>query len=223
MTPALPEHGPRYVAVEGVIGAGKTTLARMLAERFDARLVLEEFEDNPFLPRFYEDPARWAFQTQLTFLASRFRQQQALQTGDLFQQSAVSDYLFDKDRIFARTTLAGDELGLYETLYALMEPNAPVPDLVVYLQSSVERLVRNVAHRGRSYEAGIDPAYLAELSAAYDQYSFSYRRSPLLIVNATEIDFVGQPLHFEELVRQVKSARQGTTYFNPASTLSLGL
>lgn len=218
----LPDH-LGYVAVEGVIGAGKSTLARMLAERAGGRLVLEEFEDNPFLARFYEDSARWAFQTQLTFLASRFKQQRGLASRDLFQRHLVADYTFDKDRIFAHVTLDGDELALYETLYGLMEASAPPPDLVVYLRSSVDRLLRNIALRGRSYEAGIDPAYLTELVDAYDRYFFHYRRGPLLIVDASRIDFVREPSHFDELVRQIGTVKGGTTYFNPPTEMQLAL
>ena len=218
--PAFPPH-LGYVAVEGVIGAGKTSLARMLADRAGGRLVLEEFEENPFLGTFYQDRDRWAFQTQLAFLASRFKQQKALAARDLFAPHVVADYAFDKDRIFAHVTLAGDELRLYETLYGIMEPAAPVPDLVVYLRSSVDRLLHNVALRGRAYEAGMDPAYLAELSDAYDRYFFHYTRSPLLIVDASRIDFVGERATFDELVRQVGTVRGGTAYFNPPQTMQL--
>ncbi|MEL6615148.1 MAG: 2-amino-4-hydroxy-6-hydroxymethyldihydropteridine diphosphokinase [Bacteroidota bacterium] len=220
MSLALPDH-LRYVAVEGVIGAGKSTLARMLAEKTDARLVLESFEDNPFLERFYADSERWAFQTQLTFLASRFRQQKVLAERDLFQTSVVSDYTFDKDRIFARVTLGGDEHRLYESLFSLMEPTIPAPDLVVYLRSSVDRLMHNVALRGRSYEAQMDPAYLAELTEAYDRYFFHYTRSPLLVVNSTQIDFVKEPSHFQELVRAIRQMKGGTTFFNPPGEMQL--
>jgi len=218
--PTLPAH-LGYVAVEGVIGAGKSTLARMLAQRADGRLVLEEFEDNPFLGTFYEDRDRWAFQTQLAFLASRFKQQKGLASRDLFHQHLVADYTFDKDRIFAHVTLDGDELRLYESLYGIMEPNAPIPDLVVYLRSSVDRLLHNVALRGRSYESNMDPSYLAELVEAYDQYFFHYRKSPLLIVDAAKIDFVREPATFDELVRQIASVRGGTAYFNPPKTMQL--
>ena len=220
MSLSLPDH-LGYIAVEGVIGAGKSTLARMLADRGGARLVLEEFEDNPFLGTFYQDRDRWAFQTQLAFLASRFRQQRQLAARDLFQSQVVSDYTFDKDRIFAHVTLAGDELALYESLFSIMETNAVAPDLVIYLRSSVDRLMHNVALRGRSYEAGMDAAYLAELSEAYDRHFFHYRRSPLLIVDASRIDFVREPSHFEELVRQIRRIQGGTTYFNPPPTMQL--
>jgi deoxyadenosine/deoxycytidine kinase len=223
MTPRAPTLPPHlgYVAVEGVIGAGKTALARLLAGRAGGRLVLEEFEENPFLGTFYEDRDRWAFQTQLAFLASRFKQQKALATRDLFHPHVVADYTFDKDRVFAHVTLSGDELRLYETLYGLMEPAAPTPDLVVYLRSSVDRLLHNVALRGRAYEADMDPAYLAELSAAYDRYFFHYTKSPLLIVDASRIDFVRERATFDELVRQVGSVRGGTAYFNPPEAMQL--
>ena len=216
----LPEH-LRYIAVEGVIGVGKSSLARMLADRTGARLVLEEFGENPFLSHFYEDPDRWAFQTQLSFLASRFRQQKAFASRDLFQQAVIADYTFEKDRIFAHVTLSGDELQLYESLFGLMEANAPVPDLVVYLQASVDRLMHNIALRGRSYETNMDRAYVTELAGAYDQYFFHYVKSPLLIINASQLDFVRQPEHFEELVRQIAHPPSATAHFNPPSSMQL--
>ncbi|HYE96576.1 MAG TPA: deoxynucleoside kinase [Rubricoccaceae bacterium] len=218
--PLLPDR-LRYVAIEGVIGSGKTSLAERLATRTGARLVLEQFEDNPFLPRFYEDRARWAFPTQLAFLASRFRQQKALAARDLFQQAVVADYVFDKDRVFAHLTLDGDELQLYESLFSLMEPNAPVPDLVVYLQASVDRLMHNIALRGRPYEAGMDRAYIADLAAAYDRFFAHYRKSPLLVVHSTQIDFVREPAHLDALLAQIGSATAGTTVFNPPASMQL--
>ena len=216
----LPER-LRYIAVEGVIGAGKSSLARMLAERTGARLVLEEFGENPFLSHFYEDPERWAFQTQLSFLASRFRQQKVFASRDLFHQAVITDYTFEKDRIFAHVTLSGDELQLYESLFSLMEANAPVPDLVVYLQASVDRLMHNISLRGRSYETNMDRAYITELAGAYDQYFFHYVKSPLLIINASQLDFVRQPEHFEELVRQIAHPPSATAHFNPPSSMQL--
>lgn len=212
----------RYIAIEGPIGAGKTTLARILAQRFNAHLVLEAFDENPFLPRFYEDRGRWAFQTQLNFLASRFRQQQELQKRSLFHQIYISDYTFDKDRIFARLSLSGDELHLYETLYGIMLPQMPTPDLVVFLQSSRERLLQHIARRGRPYERDMDPGYLDALSEAYDQYFFHYTKSPLLIINSAHIDFVKNPDELEQLVRQIAILRHpGMTYFNPRPTGTL--
>lgn len=205
-----------YVVIEGVIGAGKTTLARLMAERFDAKLVLEEFEENPFLERFYEDRERWAFQTQLAFLASRFRQQKELRARDLFHRVVISDYSFDKDRIFAHLNLDGDELQLYETLFGLMEPNTPTPDLVVYLQSTPDRLMQNIMKRGRPYESDMDPAYIEALHEAYNYYFFRYTKSPLLIVNAARIDFVENQEELDELIRYIATMEHhGTMYVNP--------
>jgi deoxyadenosine/deoxycytidine kinase len=200
-----------YLAVEGAIGAGTTSLARRLAARWDADLVLEEFEDNPFLERFYDDPERWAFQTQLAFLASRYRQQKALAERDLFRDLRISDYLFDKDRIFARQTLSGDEWTLYDSLFRLMEPTVPSPDLVVYLRSSPERLMANIRKRDRPYERDMDPDYIADLHDAYDQYFRQYDRTPLLVVNAAEIDFVENPDDFRALARTVATANPSGT------------
>lgn len=196
----------RYIAVEGVIGAGKTTLARMLARQMKARLVLEEFEENPFLPDFYKDADRWAFHTQLAFLASRFKQQKPLLSRDLFHQRTISDYTFDKDRIFAHITLTGDELVLYESLYTLMEPTTATPDLVVYLRSSTDRLMQNIASRDREYERNMQRDYIAELTGAYDHYFNNYSRGPLLIINSTELDFVNKRKDFEELMSMIAEA-----------------
>lgn len=222
MSPFLPE-SLRYMAVEGVIGAGKTSLARMLAEQAEARLVLEEFEENPFLPDFYRDPERWAFHTQLAFLASRFRQQKGLRVPDLFHPRIVADYTFDKDRIFAHTTLQGDELELYENVYALMEPATAVPDLVVYLRSSVDRLMYNIAQRGRSYERSMERSYIAEVAAAYDHYFTHYTRGALLVVDVAAIDFVNNAEDFGRLVEEVAAAarRGGRSVITPPSSLEL--
>ena len=182
-----------FIAIEGVIGAGKTSLAKLLAERKNARIVLEEFEDNPFLPKFYEERERYAFQTQLAFLASRFKQQQNMMNKDLFHQLTISDYIFDKDRIFARLNLDEDELALYDTIYNIMAGIAPQPDLIIFIQSSVDRLIDNINQRGRSYERHITPEYLKELNDAYNHFFYHYTRSPLITINATEIDFVNNP------------------------------
>jgi deoxyguanosine kinase len=206
----------RYIAVEGVIGVGKTTLAQMLCERLSARVVLEKFEENPFLEKFYKDPEHYAFQTQIFFLLSRYRQQQELFQADLFQKVTVSDYMFEKDKIFAYLNLQDDELRLYETLVSQLEKNIPAPDLVVYLQSSVERLMSNIRNRGRSIEEPISEEYIRNLNEAYNYFFFRYKAAPLLIVNATQIDFVNNRKDFEELLAQiVRPQRSAVEYYNP--------
>ena len=210
----LPEH-LRYVAIEGVIGVGKTTLAKYLARRFSGHAVLEMFDENPFLESFYANRERWAFHTQLSFLASRFKQQKSIQNRDLFRTFVVSDYTFDKDWIFAHLNLTGDELSLYNSLFSIMEPTVPRPDLIVYLQSNTDRLMRNIVLRGRSYERKMRSDYIESLVEAYDYFFFRYIGSPLLIVNATELDFVKYPDDLDEIVRQMCTGRHtATTYFN---------
>lgn len=206
----------RHIAVEGVIGVGKTTLAAMIAERLGARLVLEKFEENPFLPKFYEDPEHFAFQTQIFFLLSRFKQQQEFFQADLFHNHIVSDYIFEKDKIFAYLTLQDDELKLYENVLNTVEKKIPTPDLVVYLQSSVERLMENIRKRARSYEVNMSEEYIRELNEAYNYFFFRYKSSPLLIVKATDIDFVENKGDFAELLEQIlRPNRAGVEYYNP--------
>lgn len=192
-----------FIAIEGVIGAGKTSLASMLAERHNARLVLEQFEENPFLPKFYEDRERYAFQTQLAFLASRFKQQQNMLSQDLFHEFTISDYIFDKDRIFARLNLDEDELSLYDNIFNIMAGISAQPDLVIFLQSSVERLMENIRQRGRDYEKNITEEYLSELNNAYNNFFYHYTKAPLMIINATEIDFVDNEQHLEYIEEQI--------------------
>jgi len=211
---SLPDH-LRYISIEGVIGVGKTTLAETIARRFRGHAVLEQFEENPFLSSFYSNTERWAFHTQLSFLASRFKQQKGLLNRDLFRSFVVSDYTFDKDRIFAQMNLSGDELSLYETMYTIMEPVVPQPDLIVYLQSSTDRLMKNIAQRGRTFEKKIKRSYIESLVEAYNYYFFRYVGSPLLIVNAVELDFVKYPDDLEEIIRQICVGRHSATiYFN---------
>ena len=206
----------RHIAIEGVIGAGKTTLAQMVAENLGGRLVLERFEENPFLPRFYEDPERYSFQTQIFFLLSRYKQQQEFFQADLFHDFVVTDYIFEKDKIFAYLTLADEELKLYETLLAAIEKNIPTPDLVVYLQCSVERLMSNIRSRGRKMEENLSEEYIRDLNEAYNYFFFRYKASPLLIVRATDIDFVNKKDDFEELLEQVlRPNRAPVEYYNP--------
>jgi deoxyadenosine/deoxycytidine kinase len=205
-----------HIAIEGVIGAGKTTLAQMLAERLGGRLLLERFEENPFLPKFYEDPEHYAFQTQIFFLLSRYKQQQDLFQADLFHDFVITDYIFEKDKIFAYLTLADEELKLYETLLAAIEKNIPTPDLVIYLQCSVDRLMSNIRSRARKMEERMSEEYIRDLNEAYNYFFFRYKGSPLLIVKATEIDFVNNGGDFDDLLRQILRAdRANVEYYNP--------
>src|SRR3990172_8807442 len=175
----------RFVAVEGVIGAGKTSLAKKIKERLNAGLILEQFDTNPFLEKFYSDRKRYAFQTQMFFLINRFKQQEELKQGNLFTEYIVSDYIFEKDRIFAYLNLSGEELKLYESIFPLLERSLNKPDLIVYLQPSVDRLIYNIKKRGRKIERNITRSYIEELSEAYNNFFFRYNKTPLLIVNST--------------------------------------
>jgi deoxyguanosine kinase len=207
--------GPRYIAVEGVIGVGKTSLTHLLAERLNAKVMLENPEENPFLEAFYKDPRHYAFQTQLFFLLSRFRQQQELPEPDFFHSTLVADYLFAKDRIFAYINLSEAEIVLYERVMAILEMRIRKPDLVVYLQSSTERLLRNIRKRNRHYEREISEGYLRTLNEAYNHFFFNFSDTPLLIVNATAIDYVDKPEHFEQLLEEIQRDATGTRYYNP--------
>ncbi len=206
---------PRYIAIEGAIGVGKTSLAKILANRFGWRLVQEEVGHNPFLERFYEDPRKYAFQTQLFFLLSRYRQQRELAQGNLFEKGVVSDYVLAKDKIFALINLEDDEISLYDSIYRLLVPTVPRPDLVIYLQARPEVLLSRVRKRGVEYERNISLDYLKTLSDAYNEYFFHYNETPLLVVNTSEIDFVESPRDLEHLVREVKSVKRGTYHYIP--------
>jgi len=206
---------PRYIAVDGVIGVGKTSLASLLAERLSGRLVLENPEENPFLDQFYKDPRHYAFQTQLFFLLSRFRQQQELPQPDFFHPLVVADYLFAKDRIFAYINLSEAEIALYEKVMGLLEVRTRKPDLVIYLQSSTDRLLQNIRRRNRPYEKEISETYLRTLNEAYNHYFFHYDETPLLIVNATAIDYVNNPDHLRDLIQEIDRDEIGTRYYNP--------
>ncbi|MBI2903567.1 MAG: deoxynucleoside kinase [Candidatus Methylomirabilis oxyfera] len=211
---------PRYIVVEGPIGVGKTSLAELLAERLQARKLLEGPEENPFLSQFYTDMRRYAFQTQLYFLLNRFRQQQELVQFDLFKQSLVSDYLFAKDKIFAYLTLDDNELALYERLHPLLEMRVQKPDLVLYLQAGTDVLMRRVQTRARAYERELDRTYLEDVNAAYNHFFFHYSVTPLLVVNTNDIDFVKHKEDFEDLVKQVEAVRAGTHYYVPLGSRS---
>jgi deoxyadenosine/deoxycytidine kinase len=205
----------RYIAIEGPIGAGKTTLASILVERFGGRLVTEPVEENPFLGAFYEDRRKYAFQTQLFFLLSRFQQQQQLFQQDLFNQVTVADYLFAKDRIFAALNLDPNELVLYEQVYGLIGGRTVKPDLVVYLQARHEILLGRIRRRGRAIERNLDPAYLEALSKAYNDFFFHYEDAPLLVVNTSDLDLVGSPADVDALIGVIRRHRKGTQHYNP--------
>jgi deoxyadenosine/deoxycytidine kinase len=205
-----------YIAIEGVIGAGKTSLAKRIGERLSAKFIFEQFENNPFLEKFYIDRKRFAFQTQMFFLINRFKQQQELHQEDLFSEHLVCDYIFEKDRIFAYMNLSKDELNLYESIYPLLARALRKPDLVIFLQSNPDRLVYNIKKRNRKVERALTRNYLEELSEAYNHYFFRYNSTPLLIVNSSDIDFVNSDNDFDELFKQIFREDRGfTEYFNP--------
>lgn len=202
----------RYIAIEGPIGVGKTTLAGLLAEVINARTVLEEFEDNPFLREFYRDKDRVAFQTQIYFLMARYKQQEDLRQHDLFARAIVSDYLFAKDRIFAYMNLSEAELQLYERIYDLLRPHLVQPDLVIYLQARPEILTRRLRKRGRDFEATIQVDYLEELMRSYNKFFFHYDETPLLIVDTSDVDYVAHREDFETLLELVRTTKEGTRH-----------
>jgi len=205
----------RYIVVEGVIGVGKTSLARLLSERLQARLVLEEVEENPFLKDFYRERARYAFQTQMHFLFSRYQQQRSLRQMELFRERMVADYLFQKDRIFASLNLSERELALYERLVGWLELEVMKPDIVVYLQASPDVLMERIARRARPYEKEMERDYIRHLNEAYNHFFFHYTEAPLLVVNTNAIDFVNNTEDFEDLRGRIVSHRQGTVYYAP--------
>jgi len=209
------EHSLRYIAVEGPIAVGKSSLARALARNYGARLVREPLEDNPFLARFYEEPQRYAFTAQLSFLIERYRQQQELAQMDLFQQATVADYLFAKDRIFAEITLSEDELVLYDRIYGLLDARVRQPDLVVFLDADIDVLLRRLRKRARSFEKRLGREYLEKLAEAYRRFFHGYRDAPLLVVNSSDIDFVENGGDFTDLVREIDGMGQGVQHYVP--------
>lgn len=206
---------PRFIAVEGNIGVGKTTLAKRLARTFNYDTLLEQAEENPFLDRFYLDRKNHALPTQLFFLFQRSRQFQELRQGDMFEPVRVADFLIDKDPLFARVTLDDDELSLYIKVYEQLIIDAPKPDLVVYLQAPVDVLMQRIRQRGKMSEQAIDRQYLNQLNEAYTQLFHYYNASPLLIVNATAIDLANNPQDYKQLVEYMLTIKSGRHYYNP--------
>ena len=213
-----PSANIRYLAIEGVIGVGKSSLAKIVAQRADARLMQEQFEENPFLSKFYQDRKAYAFQTQLFFLLSRHRQfAEQFAQQDLFHPFTVTDHTFDKDRIFARATLDDAEMALYSRVADVLERDVARPDFVVYLQADVEVLMQRIRKRGRHMERDIDPGYLRELIALYNEHFFRYRDCPVLIVNTNNIDFVENNDDLEMLLERIRQVPPGISAFIPES------
>ncbi len=206
-----------YIAIEGPIGVGKTSLVKLLGEKLSARIILEQFEDNPFLADFYDDPERFAFQTQLFFLLQRYQQQQELRQVDIFHNLLVTDYMFVKDRLFASLNLNEKEMPLYETVANLLERNVINPDLVIYLQADTDTLMKHINKRKRTFEKNMSRDYIDALNQVYNEYFFRYQDTPLLIINTNNIDFVNNKKDLEEIINVVRKPITGTKFFNPAT------
>jgi deoxyadenosine/deoxycytidine kinase len=206
---------PRFIAIEGAIGAGKTSLVNLLGEQYGARLILEDTDSNPFISKFYEDKEAYSFQTQVFFLLSRYNQYMQLAQRDLFNSVVVIDYLFQRDKIFARLNLEDHEFNLYEQIFNLIDAKAPKPDLVIYLQARTEVLQKRVAKRGREYEAFMDPDYIDSVNKAFNNFFFYYSETPLLVINTNEIDFVEKKCDLDELIKKINNHKIGREYYNP--------
>ena len=206
-----------YIAIEGPIGVGKTSLAQLLSKELGARLVLEDFEENPFLPDFYNDPERFGFQTQLFFLLQRYRQQQDLRQVDMFQKLLITDYMFVKDRLFASLNLGDKEMQLYDTVASLLERNIIRPDIVIYLQADTDVLMKNIEKRGRNMEKNVTWEYIDALNQVYTEYFFRYQDTPLVIINTNNIDFVENENDLKEVIDYIRQPVSGTKFFNPVT------
>ena len=207
-----------YIVIEGPLGVGKTSLALKLAEKLNAEALLEDAEENPFLRKFYQNPKKYSFQAQIFFLLRRYQRALDITQMDLFKRTMISDYLFDKDRIFARANLDDDEFWLYEQLFQLLRKRITPPDLVIFLQATTDVLAERIRKRDKKYERGISTKYLEEINQAFNDFFFHYSDSPLLVINASKIDFVNIPEDFEDLVAQIKRMRTGTQYYVPMSS-----
>ena len=208
-----------YIAIEGPIGVGKTSLAKLLSKRLSAKLILEKFEENPFLSEFYNDPTRFAFQTQLFFLLQRYQQQQDIRQVDMFHNLLISDYMFIKDRLFATLNLDDKEMNLYDSIANMMERNVINPDLIIYLQADTATLMKNIDKRGRNFESNISYEYINELNEIYTEYFFRYNDTPLVIINTNNIDFVHNPDDLDQVIQYIKQPVSGTKFFNPSSSV----
>ncbi len=206
---------PHYIVVEGPLGVGKTSLTRLLAERLKGEALLEDVEGHPFLTKFYRNPRKYAFQTQVFFLLRRYQQTAEIHQLDLFKKVIVSDYLFEKDRIFARINLDDQEFWLYEQVFQLLNRKAVVPDLVIFLQAKTDVLLGRIRKRGRKFEKGVSPDYIESINQAFNTFFFHYQESPLLVIDASEIDFVHVPEDLDNLVEQIWKMEGGTQYYVP--------
>ena len=204
-----------YIVVEGPLGVGKSSLSKLLAERINGETILEDTEENPFLTKFYKDPKRFAFQAQLFFTLRRFQKQEEINQIDLFKRIVVSDFLFDKDRIFARYNLDDKEFYLYEQLFNLLKLRTLKPDLVIFLQAKTDVLKERIEKRKRNYEKSISIKYLDKINQAFNDFFFHYNETPLLVINASEIDFVNVPSDLDNLISEISKMEKGTKYYVP--------
>ena len=205
----------RFIAIEGCIGAGKTSLVNLLGKQFDAQVVRELDSENPFISKFYQDRDSFGFQTQVFFLLNRYKQYTGLSQRDLFSSVVLVDYLFHRDRLFASLNLKDQELKLYDQIYSLLSNKVPKPDLVIFLQASTDILRSRVEKRGREYEAFMDPSYLDSVNKSFNNYFFYYAETPLLVINTNEIDFVDKKCDLDELIIKINNHKIGREYYNP--------